>query len=123
MRNFTHRFRLISPESISGQWKQHVVLNEAASFLSFMASDPVSFNQEVQSDEAGIYYTQNFSAVVSDPSVMAVNKRHAVIEITLSDGTVRYVGTKDDAPIINVTPYLGRYSVSCECLSVDPVDL
>ena len=88
-----------------------------------MASDPVSFTQEVQSDDSGIYYSQNFSAVVSDPAVMAANRRRAVVEMTLSDGSVCYIGTKEDAPVISVTPYPDRYVVSCECLSVDPVEL
>ena len=123
MKNFTHRFRLIAPGSIAGQWKQHVTLKDDASPLAFMASDPVSFIQEVQSDDSGIYYSQNFSAVVSDPAVMAANRQRAVVEFTLSDGSVRYVGTKEDAPIIHITPHPGRYSVSCECSSKDPLDL
>lgn len=123
MKNFTHRFRLIAPGSIAGQWKQQVTLKEDASPLAFMATDPVSFTQEVQSDDSGIYYSQNFSAVVSDPAVMAANRRRAVVEMTLSDGSVRYIGTKEDAPVISVTPYPDRYVVSCECLSVEPVEL
>ena len=56
-------------------------------------------------------------------AVMAANRRRAVVEMTLSDGSVRYIGTKEDAPVISVTPYPDRYVVSCECLSVDPVEL
>ncbi len=123
MKNFTHFFRLIDPGLISSQWRQFVTLSEGARPAAFMASDPVSFTQEVQNDDNGVYYVQNFSAVAADPAVMDFNRRQAVIEMTLSDGSVIYMGTKEDPVLVAVTPYPDRYVLSCEAASDIPVDL
>lgn len=121
MKSFTHFFRLITPAMVASQWKQHLTLDDEASPLALMATDPVVFSQDLGSGDEGIYYTMNFSAVVKDKAVMAFNRRHVIVEITLSDGSIRYVGTSADPVLLNITPYTDRYSVSFEYLSVDPI--
>lgn len=123
MKNFTHFFRLIPPSMIASQWKQHLTLQEDAAPLELMAMDPVSFSQEDENDDAGVYYTQNFSAVVKNPAVKAYNRQRAVIEMALSDGIRRYIGTKDSPVLLVVTPNLDRYVVKCSHMTVDPMDL
>lgn len=117
MKIFTHFFRLIDPAEISCQWRQFVTLTEGARPAAFMASDPVSFTQEVRNDDNGVYYAQNFSAVAADPAVKKFSGRYAVIEMALSDGSVCYMGTKEDPVKIAVTPYPDRFLLSAECAS------
>ncbi len=123
MKSFTHFFRLIDPAEISCQWRQFVPLAEEARPAAFMASDPASLTQEVQNDDNGVYYMQNFSAVTADPAVKKFGGRYAVIEMTLSDGSVRYMGTKEDPVKVAVTPYPDRFLLSAECASVADVPL
>lgn len=123
MKSITHFFRLISPDTIVFQFRQFVVLSEVAQPLCIISSNPVSFTQEVQNDESGIYYVQDFSAVTADSAVLGFNRRQAVVEITLSDGSIFYMGTKEDPVLLAVTSYPDRYVLSCKSLSDNPVDL
>lgn len=123
MKNFTHRFRLIPPKSIRSQWMQNVDFVPDAPVMEFMASNPVLFEQTTETDESGTYTAATFSAVVKDRAAMAANGCRAVLELTLSDGSVRYVGTKEDAPIIKVTPYLDRFALSVDTKLLHPVEL
>ena len=115
--------RLIKPDGIKFQWRQFITLAEGAQPVGIMACEPVSFVQEVQNDDSGVSYKQTFSAVTAEPAVMDFDRSAVVIEITLSDGTVRYMGTKGDPVLLMVTPYPDRYVVSCEAAAANPVEL
>ncbi len=123
MKNFTHKFRLISPKSIRSQYGQSVSMADAPIISSFFADTPYSLEQTEEKDDAGIYYSLSFSAVVKDSAVKSCNKQRAVLEITLSDGSVRYIGSKDAAPIFTVAPVLNSFVISMVTTLREAVDL
>lgn len=88
-----------------------------------MASDPVSFEQSTVVDDAGVHTSASFSAVVKDKNILRVNGCRAILELTLSDGSLRYIGTKDDAPIFWVTPHLDRYLIEMATTLSEPLEL
>lgn len=123
MKQYTHRFSLIPLKSIKSKWHQSIVLEENATVFTFMSDNPVRLEQEQQSGESGNHYENTFEAVVKDDTVTRFNGQRAVIAVTLSDGSVRYHGDPDSAPIINITPYPGRFAVRATFKSTEFVSL
>lgn len=114
MKQFTHKFELIAASQIHHQYEQFVTLVDDPKILSLFAQSPITIEQSSEKSSSGIYYKVNFQAVTKDPLVDEFNKKHAVIRITLSDGSILYLGDKSDPIIIMVTPHQNSFMVEAE---------
>lgn len=123
MKQFTHGFSIIPLSQIKSKYRQHVIFVDNPKIIPFLASDPVTLEPEAIEDDSGHYYSYTFSALVKDDTVMKCNGRKAILCLTLSDGSVRYFGDLDSAPIIFVTPYPGKFLVKSTLYSRDAVIL
>lgn len=111
MKQFTHGFSIIPLSQIKSKYWQYVVFVDNPQILTFLASDPVTLEPEAIEDDNGYYYTYTFSALVKDDDVMKCNGQRAILCLTLSNGSVRYFGDLESAPIISVTPYPDKFLV------------
>lgn len=123
MKQFTHRFSLIPPGQIRSKYRQNVILVDDPKIYTFLASDQISMEPEQMEDESGHYYSYAFSAVVKDKAAMKCNGQKAILCLTLSDGSARYFGDLESAPIISVTPYPDKFLVKSTFYCRDAVIL
>lgn len=121
--DFSNRFHIVRPELL-----QEYLAFGSSPFVpedadEYCASRPVVFSQEPQTDDHGTFWKMNFSATVTDCSVMKYNKVRAYIIFHMSDGTIRLLGTAHEAPLVTITPHAGAFSVSAIFDSPTPVSL
>lgn len=122
MKTFTHHFTVYMPGSIRYQFGDNLVLKDGESGISFIAARPVSLSADIQQDTAGVYVSENFSAALNDSSVRSLHGQHAVIEVTMSDGSAVYMGSKDDPVLLKVSSLPGAYTLSADWIRLNPTD-
>jgi len=124
MKQITHKFTLIPPSSIEYQRGQTVTLTANPVLLELMASKNCTFEQEYQLSEAGAWYECSFRAPVTGrhDDIVRYSGQKTVIRIDLSDGTVRYIGSKSDPLLIRVTPYPKGDLIEAEFSLPEPVE-
>lgn len=121
--DFSNRFHIFSPELFQNSltFGSSPYVPEGADEAA--ALRPVVFSQDPQEDDNGTFWKMNFSASVADRSLMKYNKTRAYIVFHMSDGSIRMMGTPQEAPLITVTPHAGALSISAVFESTSPIAL
>lgn len=106
MKQITHKFTIIPPSSIRYQKGQWVTFTASPVMLDVFASTNCTFEQDSKLSEAGLCFECTFKAVVSHEhaNLSRYHGQKAVIRLTLSDGTVIFLGSKSDPLLLRVTP-------------------
>lgn len=121
--DFSNRFHLISPELL----KEYLTFGSSP-FIpegsdEACALRPVVFSQTPETGDHGTVWKMDFSAAVTDCSLMKYNKTRAYVIFHMSDGSIRLIGNHQEAPLITVTPHAGALSISATFESAEPVSL
>ncbi|MBR4089619.1 MAG: hypothetical protein IKK28_01930 [Mogibacterium sp.] len=121
--DFSNRFHIFSPELL-----QNTLAFGSSPYVPEGADEaaalrPIVFSQEPQDDDDGTFWKMNFSASVADRSLMKYNKTRAYIVFHMNDGSIRLLGTPQEAPLITITPHAGALSISATFESAEPVTL
>lgn len=121
--DFSHRFHIIPRDLL----KEQLLLGDKPGVpegsLTLAASTPVTFSQDPEVSDNGTVWRQTFGAVVDDPSVMEHSGSRAYIAFYMTDGSLRLIGTAEEAPLVTVTPHAGAQRVSITFDSPDPLIL
>lgn len=119
--DYSNRFHII-PRTLLQDHLQFGALPYAPEgSLDLSANSPVSFSQSPESSEHGVSWRQDFSAVVDDRRAVGFSGVRAYIAFAMTDGTLRLIGSAQEAPLITVTPHAGGQRVSASFLSPEPV--
>lgn len=125
MNEFSTHFCLVEPSKFDRELLlTGARLGKPESADEFSCKGKVLFEQSPSTDDDGTVWNQTFRAVTDDPRVLRYNGTRQLLGIYLTDGSIRFLGNADDAPLLTVTPYeMGMYSVSASFKSLSPVVL
>jgi len=99
-------------------------ISKPATSPDFNCTQKVLFEQEASSDEGGIKYEITLRAITKDSEVMEFNGTKAYVGVYLTDGSIRVIGTADEAPELSISPAEGGvYVLSLSFETLSPIDL
>ncbi len=104
-REISNRFCLIEPSLISSslRMREHIFLPDESPV--FISRKKLTFGQTPSKSDSGIIWSQTFQGVSSDRKLLEYNRSRMYVGFFLTDGSLKVIGTADDVPVIQVTPY------------------
>lgn len=119
--DISNRFHIIDPSLI----REYLEMG-AAPFIPEEADEavalkPVVFSQSPQTGDNGTFWRQNFSAAVSNSTLLKYNNTKAYIIFHMNDGSIRMIGSSHEAPLIQVTPHPGAVQITVDFDTPDPL--
>lgn len=111
MREFSNRFCIIAPGALT----ESALLNDEPFIPSaaeiFKCSSKLTFSQTPSDSDAGIVWNMTFRGVAVHTDAQKWHGKKAFIGMIMTDGSVRYIGSSEEQPLIMVTPYGNEVNV------------
>lgn len=124
MKELSTHFCIIRPELIRAALSMRENICKPAVSPEFYCIRKLLVEQESEDDEPGTKWRISFRAVTKDSSVKNADSSKQYIGVYLTDGSLRIIGSADDAPYITVSPAEGGvYVVSASFDALAPIDL
>ena len=123
MLDFSSHFLIVEPDLLAGITSLSSVTYIPAGGVDFACKGKVSITQTLQSDDRGPVWRISFRAVTLDNAVRAYDGREVYVGAVMTDGSIRILGDRAEAPRLEVTPYSGANLVTCSLEMPEPVDL